>query len=239
MPAPRPARRLAAHQDFGAVVDPHHQDGAVAVAGGKNVLLRVAGDLGDARLQRRQHRRLLAHRAVLAGERPQDHGVGAGGGERLSARAPGQRAHAAGIAGHPHVPVVGQPPAVQRRLVHRGDQELVVRAEHHAEMRAGPFQDLRASRHVGKPQRHAVVMRDRKPHAFRCERQPADGRRDFEEFLLALSVANERDLAGRPRHRAVRMQRDIVDPAPFWVGGERRGHALGVERQRPCHRRRP
>ena len=41
--------------------------------------------------------------------------------------------------------VVGQPPAMQRRLVHRGDQELVVGAEGDAEMRARPFQKFRRS----------------------------------------------------------------------------------------------
>ena len=72
---------IPAHQNFRAVLEPHHQHRAVAIARGHDGLLRMAGDHGDARLQRRQHRRLLAHRTVLAVERPEDHGVGARGGE--------------------------------------------------------------------------------------------------------------------------------------------------------------
>ena len=232
VPGQRRDRRaaVAAHQDFRAVLEPDDQHGAVAVARGHDVLLRMTGDRGDARLQRRQHRRLLAHRAVLAGERPDDHGIGARGGKPLAARAPRHRADAAGIAAHAHVPVVGEPPAMQRRLVHRGDQEFVVGAEGDGEMRAGPFQKFRLRRHVGKPQRHAVVMRDRHAQAFRRERQPADGRGRIEGFLLALAAADERRLARRPRHRAIGMQRDIVDPAPLGVGREHRDLALGVER---------
>ncbi len=118
---------------------------------------------------------------------------------------------------------------MQRRLVHRGDQKLVVQAEDDAEMRARPFQNLRIGRHIGKPQRHAVVMRDREPHAFRRERKPADRRRRIEEFLLALAAADKGGLAGRPRHRAIGMQRDIVDPASFCVGREQRDLALIVQ----------
>jgi hypothetical protein len=77
---------------------------------------------------------------------------------------------------------------MQRRLVHRGDQEFVVGTEGDAEMRAGPFQKFRLRRHVGKPQRHAVVMRDRQPQALWRERQPADGRGHVEGFSLALPL---------------------------------------------------
>src|SRR5258708_1810852 len=66
---------VAAYQDFGAVRQPHHQDGAVAVAGGEDVLLRMTGHRGGARLQPRQHRWLLAHRTATAAERPHDHGL--------------------------------------------------------------------------------------------------------------------------------------------------------------------
>src|SRR5205085_5765835 len=61
---------VAAHQNFRAVLEPYDQHGAVAIASGHDVLLRMTGYHGDARLQRRQHRRLLAHRTVLAVERP-------------------------------------------------------------------------------------------------------------------------------------------------------------------------
>ena len=85
-------------------------------------------------------------------------------------------------------------------------------------------------RHVGKPQGHAVVMRDRKPQALWRERQPADGRGHLERFLLVLAAADKGGLAGRPREGAIGMQRDIVDPAPLCVGREQRDLALGVER---------
>ena len=86
---------------------------------------------------------------------------------------------------------------MQRRLVHGGDQKLVVGAERDAEMRAGPFQQLRRRGHVRKPQRHAVVMRDREPQALRRERKPADGRGHLERFLLALA-ARARTRSCRP-----------------------------------------
>src|SRR3954470_19734186 len=135
-------RAVAADENFRAILQTHHQHGAVAVAGGEDVVLRVASDDRDAGLERREHRGLLAHRAVLAGERPYDDGVGARGRQPLAAHAPGHRTDAAGIAGHAHVPVVGEPPAVQRRLMHRCDQEFVIRAEGDAEMRAGPGQEF-------------------------------------------------------------------------------------------------
>ena len=187
-------------------------------------------DHGDTRLQRREHRGLLAHRTVLAGERPDDHGVGARGGEPLAARAPRHRPDTAGIAAHPHVPVIGKPPAVQRRLMHGGDEEFVVGAEGDGEMRAGPFQKFRLRRHVGKPQRHAVVMGDRYAQSLGRERKPADGRGRIETFFLALAAADERGLAGRPGRGAIGMQRDVIDPAPFCVGRQHRDLALGVKR---------
>src|SRR5689334_14113926 len=72
IPGQRRDRRplVAADQDFRAVIEADHQHGAVAVAGRHDVLLRMTGHHGDARLQRRQHCGLLAHRAVLAGEGP-------------------------------------------------------------------------------------------------------------------------------------------------------------------------
>ena len=190
----------------------------------------MTGDDRDARLQRCQHRGLLAHRTVLAAERPDDDGVGARGCEPLAARAPRHRADTAGITGHAHVPVVGEPPAVQCRLVHRSHQKLVVGTEGDGVMRAGPGQEFGRSFHVGKPQGHAVVMRDREPQAFRREGKPADGRGHVERFLLGLAALDGRGLAGRPGEGAVGVQRHRVDPAPLRVGGEQRHLALGVER---------
>ncbi len=109
---------------------------------------------------------------------------------------------------------------MQRRLMHCGDQKLVVRAEHDAEMRPGPLQKFRLRRHVGKPQGHAVIMRDREPQAFWRKRQPADRRGHVEGFLLTFAAADKGGPAGRPCHRAIGMKRCIVDPAPFWVGRE-------------------
>ncbi len=97
-------------------------------------------------------------------------------------------------------------------------------------MRAGPFQEFRIRGHVGKPQRHTIVMCDGDAQSLRRESEPADGRRHVEGFHFALAALDKRGLAGGPRHRAIGMQRDIVDPAPFGVGGEHRHRALGVER---------
>ena len=85
-------------------------------------------------------------------------------------------------------------------------------------------------RHVGKPQRHAVVMGDRKPQALRRKGEATDRRGHIEGLVLALAAADEGRLAGRPRHRAIGMQRDIVDPAPLCIGGEYRRLALCVQR---------
>ena len=60
----------------------------------------------------------------------------------LAVRGPAERAHPRRIAGHAHVLGVGEPPAVQHRLLHGGDEEFAVRAEGDAEMRALPFELL-------------------------------------------------------------------------------------------------
>ena len=112
---------------------------------------------------------------------------------------------------------VDQPPAVQHRLLHGGDEEAAVRADRGAEMRALPFELFRRRpRGVGKPQRGAVVVRDRQPKALRQESEPADGRRRF-EFAQLLGL-HERRLAGRPGDRAVGSERDVIDPAMLGVG---------------------
>ncbi len=150
-------------------------------------------------------RRLAAHRPVFAVERPQNELLGAGGGEVVAVRGPGQRAHARRIARHAHVLAVGDAPAVQRRLLHHGDHEAAVRADGDAEMRALPFELLRGGAGgVGKPERAAVVMRDGQAEAFRRKRQPGDRRGRFECALLAFAGEHMRGLAGRPGDRAVR-----------------------------------
>ena len=105
--------------------------------------------------------------------------------------------------------------------MHRGDEELVVGAEADSEMRSRPFQPFRRRRHVGKPQRHAVVMRDRQPQSFRRESQTADSGFHLVRLLLALGGADERRLAHRPRHRAIAVQRNVVDPAVLGIGRQR------------------
>src|SRR5258705_9386 len=145
-----------------------------------------------------------------------------------AARAPASRRH------HPprrtRLAVTRRAPAMQRRLVHRGDEKLIVRTENNAEMRSRPFQNFGLRRHVGKPQRRAVIMRDRKAQALRRECQSADGRGHLERFFLGLPAADNGGLAGRPRHGPFRMKRDIVDPAPFRVSREQRDLAFDIER---------
>ena len=85
-------------------------------------------------------------------------------------------------------------------------------------MRAFPFQEFRLRAHVGKPQRHAVVMRDREPHALGRKRQTAHRRRHIQRFLIAFRIADKGSLSGRPRHRTIVMERDVVDPAPLGIG---------------------
>src|SRR5439155_18289719 len=106
-----------------------------------------------------------------------------------------------------------KPPAMQCRLVHGRDDEFVVRAEGDGKVRAGPFQKFRLRRYVGKPQRHAVVMGDRYAQALWREGQSADRRWRIKALIIALAAADERGLAGRPRHGTIRMQRDVIDPA--------------------------
>ena len=118
---------------------------------------------------------------------------------------------------------------MHRRLVHHGHQELVVRAEGDAEMRAGPFQEFRLRRHVGKPQRHTVVMGNREAQALGRKGETTHRRRHIEGLFFALAAANEGGLAGRPRHSAVGMQCYIVDPAPLRIGRQHRHRALGIE----------
>ena len=59
-------------QDLGAVLDPHEQHRAVGIADRHHLLLGMAGDRRDPHLRRRASMRgCLAHRAVLALERPE------------------------------------------------------------------------------------------------------------------------------------------------------------------------
>ncbi len=77
-------------------------------------------------------------------------------------------------------------------------------------------------------------MRDGEAETFGQEGQPADGRRRLElPRLLAFVFSaglHERSLAGRPGDRAVRPERDLVDPSALRIGGERLAFALGIGR---------
>src|SRR5664279_2075076 len=117
---------ISAHKNFRAIFDTNHQYRAVAVTGGKNIFLRMTGNDSRFRLQGSEHHRLLAHRAVLTAERPQDHAVGAGRREEFSANAPRHRANAGWISRHAHVARVSETPAVQGSFMHGGDKESVI-----------------------------------------------------------------------------------------------------------------
>ena len=84
-------------------------------------------------------------------------------------------------------------------------------------VRALPFQQLRSRLGVRKPHRHAVVVGDREPDAFRRKCQAADGRGHLDGFRIALARHHVSRLAGRPSDRAVRAGRDMVDPAALGV----------------------
>ena len=135
------------------------------------------------------------------------------------------------IARHAHVLGVGEPPAVQRRLLHRGDEEAAVRAEHHVEMRALPGEHLgRGSARSGTraSRRRNARPRARRPFGENASPPALDGRSS--DLLLALGGAHEGLLAGRPGDRAVRAERDAIDPAMLGVGGKRFAFALRVGR---------
>ena len=186
----------------------------------------MTGDDLDLRLRRRQDTRGLAHGAVLGLERPQDELGRSRRRQPLAADGPIERAHACAVTRHPHVLAIGQAPAVQRRLLHGRDHEPPVRAHERGEMRAFPFQRLGRALRVREPERDAVVMRDGEANTFRGERQSADGRWHLEHALGTLAAARKRLLARRPRDRAVRADRHMVDPAALAVGGHHRAVAL-------------
>ena len=95
------------------------------------------------------------------------------------------------------------------------------------EVRALPFEHFGRGLRVRKPQRHAVVVRDREPEALRREGQPADRRRHLDRARLALARLARRPACRptrRPRRRA-RPRRDRSSAA--W----RRSRPAGC---RPC-----
>src|SRR3569832_1456607 len=107
---------------------------------------------------------------------------------------------------------------MQGRLLHRRHHEAAIGTEADAEMRALPFEEFRLGGGVGKPERHAIVMRDRETEALRREGETRDCRWRFERARLTLAGNDARDLAGRPCDSAVGAQRYLVDPALPVVG---------------------
>ena len=157
---------------------------------------------------------------------------------------PRQGARLAGVAGHAHVARVGDPPAVQRVLLHRGDEEAPVGRSGDVEMRALPFEQGRLGGGVGEPQRRAIVMGERQPIALGQEGEAAHRGRRGPGFHRAGGVAGARLLARRPGDRAgLRGQR--IDPAPLFVGdrldaavgGDPDDAAVVAAGQQRCRRR--
>ena len=109
-------------------------------------------------------------------------------------------------------------------------REFVVGAEGHAEMQTGPFQKFRLWRPCWKPQRHAVIMRDCQPAAPWAQRRDRRRSRAHRMIFPRPCHCGRGGLSGRPRHRAIGMKRDVVDPAPFRIGRKQRDLAPGVER---------
>ena len=82
---------------------------------------------------------------------------------------------------------------------------------------------------IRKPERGAVVVRDREPEAFRQEGEAADGRGRLEFAQSPCACAN----AVLPADQATAPlgpERDMIDPAMLRVGGESSALALGIGR---------
>src|SRR5271157_1636934 len=94
-------------------------------------------------------------------------------------------------------------------------------------MRALPFELFRRRlRRVGKPQRGAVVMGDGEPETLRQKSEAGNGGGRY-EFAERFGL-HEGRLAGGPGDEPVGPDRDVVDPAMLWIGGERAGFALCI-----------
>ncbi len=196
-----------------SVVDPHGEDHAVLVADRHDILDGMAGDLRDQRLPHRaQFLRRLAHRAVLAGERPDDCRRRAGRGEPLALGRPRHRLHLRRIAGHAHVSVVGKPPAMQRVFLHGRHEEPAVRREGDANMRAFPFQEQRRALRAHEPQLDAVVAGNRDAQALGREGDCLDGALASEVGWSSARRYHSPALACGNRYGAARSAGERVDP---------------------------
>ena len=110
----------------------------------------------------------------------------------------------AGVTRHAHVLAVGELPAVQRILLHGGDDEIAVRREGDRRMRAGPFELGRLAVGGREMQRHAIVAGYAETHALGREGEAFHRARMLEFFRLAVGEAHEGRLAGGIGDRALR-----------------------------------
>src|SRR5262245_63075264 len=174
----------------------------------------MTGNDHNARFSARQNCRLATHRTILAVERPEDQLLGARRRKKFAIRTPTEGPHTSGISRHAHVLGIHQPPTVECWLLHGRDQKFSIRADRYSEMRSLPFEPfgLSAGR-VRKPERGAVVMRDRKTEAFRQKAKSGNGRGRLKRPQLTFLRADMCSFAGRPGKGVVWAHRNVVDPA--------------------------
>ena len=72
-------------------------------------------------------------------------------------------------------------------------------------------------------------MRDGQPEAFRQEGKATGRRGQVERFEVALGVCHLHAFAARPCGRAVRSDRDVIDPSALWVGEDQARCAGAVD----------
>src|ERR1700683_3003189 len=219
IPAKRADRPVAgmAHKNFGRVCESDEQNKAVGVADGQDERLRMKGHLGHPRLAHAAFARGLAHRTVLVLERTDDGGVGAGGRQPLAVMRPGKGARLGRISGHAHVARILKPPAVQRVLLHRGDEKTPVGREGDVEMRALPLNSLGIAFDLRKPERRAIVVGCREAKALGLESEAASSRRRAPGLDGPSFIARTDLLAGAPR-AGLAAERQGVDPPALLVG---------------------
>src|ERR1700722_5268300 len=111
---------------------------------------------------------------------------------------PGERTRLAGIAGHAHVARILKPPTVKRVLLHRGDEETAIGGERDVKVRALPFQSLRHSFDLRKPESRAIVVGRREAKAFGLESEATSGRRRAPRVDRPAFIARTNLLASAP-----------------------------------------
>src|SRR5262249_13527804 len=164
------AHRLSvgpARKNQGIIVDPNQLDRAIGVPDSHHRLARMTCNLRDTGLVAREYLWLTPHGTIFAVEGPKNELLGPGRRKEISIRCPAQRAHPRRIARHAHVFAVGQPPAVEHRLLHAGDEKFSIGADRDPEVRALPLKPLRLCIRIGKPKCRAVIMSDGETEALR------------------------------------------------------------------------